>query len=123
LKRGGFTLLSFVKDSAMNDFCCSFAIFSYNIRMQQRDILIRKVQSATAYLETAQEMYQDKEAPLELVQLLEAVIGVLQEIRRDVITQELTSVLENEALPAATRKAGEAKQLTLITFVSHAQRG
>jgi DNA-binding FrmR family transcriptional regulator len=92
------------KSSAINDLSCSFAIFIYNMRMQQRDILVRKVQSAIAYLETIQEKYQDKEAPLKVVQLLQAVVGVLQEIRREVLLQELTSVLHNEAISAATRK-------------------
>jgi hypothetical protein len=57
------------------------------------------LQSATAYLETIQEKYQDKEAPLELVQPLHAVIGMLQEIRREILLQELTTVLHNEDLP------------------------
>jgi hypothetical protein len=87
-----------------DDFRCSFAIFRYNIRMQQRETLIQKLQSATAYLETIQGKYQDKEAPLALIQPLHAVIGMLQEIRRQILLQELTTILHNEALSRATQK-------------------
>jgi DNA-binding FrmR family transcriptional regulator len=72
--------------------------------MQQRDILIRKLQSATTYLETIQVKYQDREDPLELAQPLQAVVSVLQEIRREVLLQELTTVLHTKAISAATRK-------------------
>jgi hypothetical protein len=96
--------LTFVKGSAINEISCSFTLFSYNMRMQRKDIIVRKLQSATAYIETLQELYQRKEAPLEIVQSLQAVVGLLQEIRREVLLQELRSVLHNEALPTAIRK-------------------
>jgi DNA-binding FrmR family transcriptional regulator len=72
--------------------------------MQRKDILVRKLQSAIAYVETLQELYQRKEAPLEIVQSLQAAGGLLQEIRREVLLQELTSVLHNETLPTTARK-------------------
>jgi hypothetical protein len=81
-----------------------FAILIYNIRMRRRNSLIQKLQSATAYVETIQELYQSKGSPLEIVPLLQAVAGMLQEIRREVLLQELTSVMHNEDLPAAKRK-------------------
>jgi hypothetical protein len=78
--------------------------------------LVHKLQSATAYVETILELYQRnvrgsqtsrrsqrKVAPLELVQSLQAVVDVLHEIRREVLLQELTTVLHNEALPTAAR--------------------
>jgi hypothetical protein len=102
------------KNSAINDFSCSFTIFFYNIRMQQRDILIRKLQSATAYLDAIQEKYEDNEAPLELVQPLHVVVSVLQETRREVLLQELSSVLHNEDLPAATRNKKVATLFQLL---------
>jgi hypothetical protein len=49
-------------------------------------------------------MYQRKEAPLELAEQLQAVIGVIQKIRWELLTWELTTILHNEALSAATRK-------------------
>ncbi len=91
------------------------------MRMHGRDRVVRKLQSATAYVDTIQELYQShvrrgqrKEAPLELVQPLQAVMGLLQEIRREVLLQELTSVLHNEALPAAARKAKVVKLFQLL---------
>jgi hypothetical protein len=72
--------------------------------MQQRETLVRKLQSATTSLAAIQEKYQDKAAPLELVPLLQVVMGMLQENRREILLQELTTVLHNEAIPAATRK-------------------
>jgi hypothetical protein len=84
------------------------------MRMQKRDILVQKLQSATAYLETIQEIYQSKEAPLELVQSVQTVVGMLQEIRREVLLQELTSVLHNEALPTAARKEKVVKIFQLL---------
>jgi hypothetical protein len=113
-QRKPFGFLTFVKDSAINDFRCFFARFRYNIRMQRRDIVVRKLQSAIAYLETIQEKYQVKEAPLELVQPLQAVMGMLQEIRREVLTRELTTVLRNEALPAAERNEKVVKIFQLL---------
>ena len=88
--------------------------------MQQRDILVRKLQSATAYLETIRELYQRnvrrsqrKAAPLELIQLLQEVVDAVQEIRREVLIQELQIVLHNESLPVAIRneKVGKLFQL------------
>jgi hypothetical protein len=66
--------------------------------------LALKLHSATEYLEPIQELYQRKEAWLELVQLLQAVVSLLQEIRREVLLQELTALLHNEDLPEARRK-------------------
>jgi DNA-binding FrmR family transcriptional regulator len=83
------------------------------VRYNQEPI-VRKLQSATAYIETIQELYQRKEARLELVQLLQAVGGMLHEIRREVLLQELTSVLHNEALPPATRKEKVVKIFQLL---------
>jgi DNA-binding FrmR family transcriptional regulator len=76
--------------------------------------LVAKLQSAIVYLETIMEVYQSKEDPLELVQALQSVIGVLKEIHREVITQELTSVLSNEALPVATRNATVEKLFQVV---------
>ena len=42
--------------------------------MQRREALYRKLQSATAYPETIQEKYQDKELPLELIEPLHALV-------------------------------------------------
>jgi DNA-binding FrmR family transcriptional regulator len=61
--------------------------------------LVHKLQSATAYVETILEMYQRKEAPLKLVEQLQGVIGMIRGIRREVLTQELTTILHNEDLP------------------------
>ena len=63
-----------------------------------------KLHSATAYIETFLELYQRKEASLELVQPLQAVLGMLHEIHREVLLQELTRVLHNEELATAERK-------------------
>jgi hypothetical protein len=54
-------------------------------------------------VETFLELYQRKEDPLALVQPLRTVMGMLQEIRREVLFQELRSVLRNEDLPEAIR--------------------
>jgi hypothetical protein len=83
----------------------------YNIRMLMKDIqakskqdpLARKLQSATASVETFLELYQRKEHPLELVQSPHAVMGMLQEIRREILLQELMTVLHNKDLPEAVR--------------------
>jgi hypothetical protein len=83
--------------------------------MHQQDTLVRKLQTATAYLETAQEMYQDKELPLELVHPLEAVVSILREIRRDVLVQELRGILHDEDLPVAIRKERVGKIFQLLT--------
>ena len=71
--------------------------------MQQQDTLVRKLQSATAYLETFMELYQRNEDPLELVEPLQVVMSMLQEIRREVLLQELTATLHSEDLPEAAR--------------------
>jgi hypothetical protein len=92
---------------------CLFGLFSYNIRMQQ-DTLVRKLQSATTYVETLQELYQSREAALEIVQALHEVIDLLQEIRREVLRQELISVLHNEALPIAIRNEKVVKIFQLL---------
>jgi hypothetical protein len=93
----GFPYLD--KGSAINDFSCSFTIFIYNSRMQRKETLVRKLQSAITYVEIIHESYQRKEAPLEIVQALQEVVGLLQEIRREVLLQELTSVLSNDDCP------------------------
>jgi hypothetical protein len=72
--------------------------------MQRKHVVARKLQSATAYLGTAQEMYQDDEAAIDLLHPLTAVVSMLQEIRREILLQELRSVLHNADLPAAIRK-------------------
>ena len=69
----------------------------------KQDPLTRKLESATAYVETFLELYQRKEDPLELVEPLDTVMGILQEIRREVLLQELTTVLNNEDLPEIVR--------------------
>jgi DNA-binding FrmR family transcriptional regulator len=99
----------------MNDLSCSFTDFIYNMRMQRREPLARKLQSATAYLETIQEMYQDKAAPLELVEPLQAVLGMLQEVQREVVFQELMTVLHNETVPVEARKDKVIKLFQLLT--------
>ncbi len=83
--------------------------------MQQRETLVRKLQSATAYLETFQEMYQDKAAPLELIEPLQAVVKMLKEIHWEVLIQELRSVLHNADLPAAIRKERVVTIFQLLT--------
>ena len=94
----------------------------YNIRILMKDIqarytqdpLTRKMESATAYVETLQELYQRREAPLEIVWALQEVIDLLQEIHREVLLQELTSVLHNEDLPRAERKEKVVKIFQLL---------
>jgi hypothetical protein len=83
--------------------------------MQRKETLIRKLQSAIAYLETAQEMYQDNEASLELVHPLEAVVSMLREIRQEVLVQELRGILHDEGLPVAIRKERVGKIFQLLT--------
>jgi hypothetical protein len=61
------------------------------------------------------ELYQRKEDPLELVQPLHTVMGMLHEIRREVLTQELTTVLHNEDLPETARKEKVVKIFHLLT--------
>ncbi len=82
--------------------------------MQRNDRLVRKLQSAIAYLETFQEMYQDKEAPLELVQPLQAVLGMLREIRREIVLQELAAVLRSETRLTAIQKRKVIKIFQLL---------
>jgi hypothetical protein len=89
-------------------------LFRYNIRMQRRDTLVQKLQSTTAYLETILEKYQNNEEPLLLAEQLQGVSGALKKIYREVVLQELTRVVNNEALPAATRKATGAKLFQLM---------
>jgi hypothetical protein len=94
----------------------------YNIRIIMEDIqakhnrepLVHKFQSATAYLETILEMYQRKEAPLELAEQLQGVIGVIRGIRWEVLTQELKTVLNTEDLPEAARKKKVGKIFQLL---------
>jgi hypothetical protein len=83
--------------------------------MQRKDVVVRKLQSATDYLETAQEMYQDNEAPLELVHPMAAVVSMLRDIRREVLVQELRSILHAEDLPTAIRKERIGKIFQLLT--------
>jgi hypothetical protein len=95
----------------------------YNIRMLMKDIqtrykqdsVARKLQSATAYLETFLELYQRKEDPLELIQPLHTVMGMLQEIRRGILLQELTTVLNNEDLPEAVGNEKVVRIFQLLT--------
>jgi hypothetical protein len=82
--------------------------------MQQRGTLIGKLQSATAYLETIQDKYQDKEASLELVKPLQAVMGMLHEIRREILLQELKTVLHDEDLQPAIKKEKVVKIFQLL---------
>jgi hypothetical protein len=84
------------------------------MRIQRRDILIHKLQSATVYVETLQELYQRREAPLEIVWALQEMIDLLQEIHREVLLQELTSVMYNEDLPRAERKEKVVKIFQLL---------
>jgi DNA-binding FrmR family transcriptional regulator len=76
--------------------------------------LVKPLQAATAQLETILKLYQRKEDTLELAEQLQGVIGALKKIRSEVVTQELTSVLNTETLPAATRKATVAKLFHLV---------
>jgi DNA-binding FrmR family transcriptional regulator len=73
-----------------------------------------KLRSVTVYLETIMEMYQSKGDPLTLAEQLQGVVNAIQKIRRESLTQELTTVLDNEALPAATRKEKVAKIFQLL---------
>ena len=82
--------------------------------MQRRETLYRKLQSATAYPETIQEKYQDKELPLELIEPLHAVVSMLQEIRREILLQELTTFLHDEAIPAVIRNETVGKIFQLL---------
>jgi hypothetical protein len=95
----------------------------YNIRMLMKDVQARykqdpvaqKLQSATAYVETFLELYQRKEDLLALVQPLHTVMGMLQEIRREVLLQELTTVLNNEDLPETVRNEKVVRIFHLLT--------
>jgi DNA-binding FrmR family transcriptional regulator len=105
--------------ASRNDFCCYFGHFLYNIRMpmqarHNQDPLVDELESATAQLETLLRLYQSNEDPLKLVEQLQAVISALKKIRLEVVSKELTTVLNNEALPAATRKATGAKLFQLM---------
>jgi hypothetical protein len=80
-----------------------------------QDPLTRKLQSATAYVETFLELYQRKEDPLELIQPLHTVMGMLQEIRRKILLQELTTVLNNEDLPETVRNEKVVRIFQLLT--------
>jgi hypothetical protein len=81
----------------------------------KQDPLARKLQSATTYIETFLELYQRKEDPLELVQPLHTVLGMLQEIRRKVLLRELTTVLNNENLPETVRNEKVVRIFQLLT--------
>jgi len=81
---------------------------------KNQERLVKQLQAATAQVETIRKLYQNKEDPLKLAEHLHAVIGVLQEIQREVVSKELTTVLNNEALAAATRKAQGAKLFQLL---------
>jgi hypothetical protein len=93
------------------------------MRMQQKETLVRKLQSATAYLETFQEMYQDKAAPLELIAPLHAVVEMLKEIHREVLLQEVRSVLHNADLPAVVRKEKVVTIFQLLTCQKITKQG
>jgi hypothetical protein len=123
LLAGGDVLLPLTDIQMSYDFCCYFKSFMYNIRMYMRDMqlihsqepLAQKLQSAIAYMETFLEQYQRKEDPLELVQPLHTVMGMLQEIRREVLTRELTTVLNNEDLPETVRNEKVVRIFQLLT--------
>ncbi len=83
--------------------------------MQQRETLYRKLQSAAAYLETCQEMYQDKEEPLALIESLHAVVSMLEEIRREILRQELATVLRSETRLTAMQKKKVVNIFQLLT--------
>jgi hypothetical protein len=105
-----------------DDFRCYFARVRYNTHMRKRDIqirhnqdlIVRKLQSATAYLETIQEVYQDKDAQRELIEPLQVVVSMLREVQREVLLRELTTVLHNEDLPTTTRKDKVIKLFPLL---------
>jgi hypothetical protein len=94
----------------------------YNIRINMKDMqaihnqdpLIQKLQLAAVYLETIQELYQDKEAQLELIEPLQEVLSMIRGIRREVLTQELMSVLNKEDLPEVARKEKVRKVFQLL---------
>jgi hypothetical protein len=69
----------------------------------KQDPLAQELRSAIALVETILELYQRNDDPLELVQSLHVVMGMLQEIRQEVLLQELMAVLNNEDLPEAVR--------------------
>jgi hypothetical protein len=123
LLAGGDVFLLLTDVHISYDFCCYFKSFMYNIRILMKDIqvrskqdpLARKLQSATAYLETLLELYQRTEDPLELIQPLHTVMGMLQDIRREVLTRELTTVLNNEDLPETVRKEKVVSIFQLLT--------
>jgi DNA-binding FrmR family transcriptional regulator len=75
---------------------------------------LQRFQLATAQLGAVQKLYQRKEDPLKLAEQLQEVMGMVHEIRREVLTQELTSVLHNEVLPAETRKEKVVKIFQLL---------
>jgi hypothetical protein len=81
---------------------------------QKQDPLTRKLESATAYVETFLELYQRNQVPLELVEPLDTVMGILQEIRREVLRQELTTILNNEDLPEIVRNEKVVKIFQLL---------
>jgi hypothetical protein len=73
-----------------------------------------KLRSVIVYLETIMEMYESKEDQLLLAQQLKSVSGLLQEIRRGLLIQELTTVLHNENLPETASKEKVAKIFHLL---------
>lgn len=73
-----------------------------------------RLRSAIVYLETITEMYESNKDQLLLAQQLKTVSGLLREIRRDLLIQELTTVLHNEDLPGTARKEKVAKIFHLL---------
>jgi hypothetical protein len=119
---GGDVFLVMSDIQMFYDFGCCFGIFIYNMFIHRMDTqaihnqqpIVRKLQSATASLETILERYQGNEDPLELAEQLQAVIKLIRGIRREVLLQELTTVLHNEDLPTATRKDKVVKLFQLL---------
>jgi DNA-binding FrmR family transcriptional regulator len=74
----------------------------------------RKLHSVIAYLETITELYESNKDQLLLAQQLKAVSGLLREIRRELLIQELTTVLHNKDLPETARKETVAKIFHLL---------
>jgi DNA-binding FrmR family transcriptional regulator len=74
-----------------------------------------RLRSVIVYLETIMEMYESQKNQLLLAQQLKSAIGLLQEIRRELLIQELTTVLHNEDLPETARKEKIATIFHLLT--------
>ena len=60
-------------------------------------------------------MYQDKEVPLALIEPLHAVGSMLQEIRREILLQELATVLRSETRWTAIQKEKVVALFQLLT--------